>query len=126
MRACCAVLLALVVTACAGGQFASSGSNPLPVDDLRDLSETEKKVIAAGVAVGMQGQRGQFRWAKFPKEPPADGVVQYCATVNAKPFIAAVTMANGRAASAQLVAIGGREGGYVDQECRRHYVTPFV
>jgi hypothetical protein len=116
------VLLALALAGCASG-----GGQPQPVAAaaLRDLADDEKKTIAAGVKVGMPGQGLQFQWAGFPKEP-TEGVVYYCARVNAKPFVATVTVRNGKPVAAQLLAVGGREGGYVEQECRRHYANPFA
>jgi hypothetical protein len=122
MRVGFVVLLVLTLGGCAAG-VTSTGPRPLAASELRDLTDAEKRVIAASVQRG--SSLGQFRWAQFPKEAPPDGVVQYCGMVGGKRFITAVTMSSGRATSAQLGALGGGEGGYVDLECRRHYTTPF-
>ena len=115
-----AAMLATLVTGCAGYQLQPT---PRPEFELRDLTETEKKIIAAGVAKGLpDAKSAQFRWAKFPKDK--EGVVKYCATVNTQRFVADVTIVNGQAASAQIEALGG-SGGFVDLQCRRHYVNPF-
>ena len=119
-RAFLAAMLATLVTGCAGYQLQPT---PRPEFELRDLTETEKKIIAAGVAKGLpDAKSAQFRWAKFPKDK--EGVVKYCAMVNTQRFVADVTIVNGQAASAQIEALGG-SGGFVDLQCRRHYVNPF-
>jgi hypothetical protein len=120
MQAIFAAMLATLVTGCAGYQLQPT---PRPEFELRDLTEAEKKIIAAGVAKSLADAKpAQFRWTKFPKDK--DGVVKYCATVNAQRFVADVTIVNGQAASAQVEASGG-SGGFVDVQCRRHYVNPF-
>ena len=123
-RCVAGTLVAFLVAGCAGGgQLGSSASRPVPASELRDLSDEEKRVIAAGVAAGLRGQpASNFQWARFPREAPPSGTVQYCAKAGGRPFIATVTVTNGRASAANLIAIGGA---YIEGECRRYYETPF-
>jgi hypothetical protein len=116
----------MAVSGCGGGQLANSPT-PLSASELRDLSDAEKKIIATAVGVSLKDRASaQFRWTKFPIETPMDGLARYCATVNGKIFVASVTVVDGKAATAQLLAVGGTSGGYVDLECRRYYVSPFT
>src|ERR1700692_4053532 len=107
MRACFATLIAMTVSGCGGAQFANSPT-PLSASELRGLSNAEKKIIAAAVEVSLKDRASaQFQWTKFPIETPKDGVARYCATVNGQIFVASVTIVDGKAAAAQLLAVGG-------------------
>jgi hypothetical protein len=122
-RAGITFLAALILAGCAA---TASGPTPVAATDLRDLTEAEKQVIAAGLAGALKERSvTRYEWGKFPAQPSQEEV-RYCAKVNGKPFVVTVTMSGGKISSAQLVAVGGSTGGFVDQECRRHYATPFA
>ena len=62
-----------------GAASAGGGSN------LRDLTPEEKQVIMNAVSSSVKDPGGaKYRWARFSRDVPLSGNVNYCATVNAK------------------------------------------
>ncbi len=122
MRACAVAILVLAVAGCAGGGGIGGGTAAVPSSALRELTDAERKIITQAVVRG-QGS-AQIQWTRFPASPPAEA--RYCAHSGGRMFAAVANTSEGRIVSAQLLAIGGGPGSFVDQECRRFYETPFT
>jgi hypothetical protein len=127
LRILTAVLLAL---ACAGCGSTLEGSPPSPageetvvppaapaVQEMRDLTPTEKNMLADGFSSGFDNpEAARFRWAKILKiSTGAVGSFEYCGMINVKnahggydgwqPFLATITTARGAITGGTIAAI---------------------
>jgi hypothetical protein len=125
----CSVALALVVAACAAGPRPGSARS---ADELRDLTATEKKIIADTVAAGLKDRgSAQFRWARFPRTPGEEEY--YCATVATKgaagtqPYMVRIFLADGRISTAMVIGIAASGGGRaaVEKMCTDQSLDPY-
>jgi hypothetical protein len=85
-------------------------------DELRDLTAVEKQTLSKSLSKGLKDPASaRFTWLKFPKNIES---VTYCGMVNSKnsnggytgsmPFMAVVTVKNGKAVGATLSQTGGQ------------------
>jgi hypothetical protein len=125
--------------ACAGQQNSPSSAAPQapadpPYTEFRQLTASEKKIIASGVAKGLKDpESARFRWAPYPKS--TEELVTYCGQVNAKnamggyvgfrSYIAGVMVNGGKVTGAVLIGTElSDSGNIVEEMCRKRGLTP--
>lgn len=114
-RAVLAVLAAVLATGCATAPLAQDPvAEPAPTySKFRDLTQAEKKIIAAGVSRALKDpESAKFEFPKFPVT--SENSVVYCGMLNGRnsyggyvgfsPFITTVAQSNGKIVSAGNVA----------------------
>lgn len=115
-------------------------AKPLPSpSELRELTAAEKALLTKGFAAGLKDPgSAQFQWARIRKDLPSDGIIDYCAVVNAKnsyggyigatPFLGKIQVTNGKIAAGMMGAVGYTERQYADllpKMCRNAGVDPY-
>lgn len=96
----------------------AAASSPPAHQELRELTESEKIILADGFASGLNDPESvRFRWAKVPKNLGGAGTTSfdYCGLVEVKgsngrsngmqPFLAAVTVASGAINGGAIAAL---------------------
>ena len=136
-----ALAASLALSACATSPStadspAASNAQAPDANAQRDLTPQEKKVIAEAVSPSLRDPgSAKYRWTKFPTVPPDNGMVNYCAVVDAKSpyaayngrqeYIVETKVVDGKVSAAVMGLIaGGKDAAIVANMCAKYGLDP--